>query len=46
MSGAEFAMWLGLIAIVVLVALYFGVRWIERPRHLAPEPIEHGDGEP
>lgn len=44
MNTAQFAMWLGLIAIGVVVILYFGVRQIERRSE--PEPIEHGDDEP
>ena len=44
MSAGQFAMWLALIAIAVVVALYIGVWWINRP--LQPEPLEHGDGEP
>jgi hypothetical protein len=46
MSAGQFAMALGAIAIATLAALYFGVRWIERPRPRADEPVEHGNGEP
>lgn len=44
MSGFQFALGLGLIAIGAAVMLYLGIRWIERPR--PTEPVEHGDGEP
>lgn len=43
MNAGEFAMWLALIAIAVVVAMFLVMRWIERPRQ--PEPTEHGDGE-
>jgi len=44
MNGSQFAVALGLIAIGVIVAMFFIIRWIERPP--AVDPVEHGDGEP
>lgn len=45
MSATQFAMGGALIAIGVVVAMFFLIRWAEG-RPLEREPIEHGDGEP
>ncbi len=44
MSAGGFAMALALIAIVIIVAMYFTIRWVNRP--IGDEPTERGDAEP
>lgn len=43
MSEAQLIVLLVLIGAAVLVALWFGLSWIDPPED---EPTEHGDGEP
>lgn len=49
MSEAMFNLMLVLMLAGVLVALWFGLSWIDQPEpsdEPSDEPTEHGDGEP